>query len=100
MISLLQISGMLDYGEDCFRKICNGIRVGVGVMVTVQEGFLAVINASMMVNDHWPTINLNAVYYLMGWENLLGYIFSSLFTQHTVVKGYLHNSPSKTKVEP
>ena len=29
-----------------------GIRVGVGVMATVQPGFLAVINASMMVNDH------------------------------------------------
>ena len=100
MISLLQISGMLDYGKDCFRKICNRIRVGVGVMVTVQEGFLAVINTSMMVNDHWPTIILSAVYYLMGWENLLGYMFSSLFTQHTVVKGHLHNSASKTKVEP
>ena len=25
----------------------------------------------------------------MGWENLLGYMFSSLFTQHKVAKGKL-----------
>ena len=25
----------------------------------------------------------------MGWENMFGYMFSSLFTHHKVVKGYI-----------
>ena len=49
---------MLDYGKDCFKRICKGIKIKtccyilvVAVMVTIQHGFAAVTKAVTMVND-------------------------------------------------
>ena len=37
----------------------------------------------------------------MGWENLLGYMLSSLFTQHKVAKGYIFTTAlQKDKSNP
>ena len=51
---------MLDYGKDCFRTICKGIKTNkscfyiqvAAVMVNVQKGLSAATKAIMTVNDH------------------------------------------------
>ena len=65
MISSLQISGMLDYGKDCFRRICKAIKINkscYNIMVTDRQIFLAATNAFTMVNDCWQSVILSAVF--------------------------------------
>ena len=59
---------MLDYSKDCFRGICEGIKINktccyiqaVVVMLTIRQDFSAVTKAFIMVNDRWPAVNLSA----------------------------------------
>ena len=41
------------------------------VMVTVQQNFLAIINAVMMVNDCWPEVILSAYHMIVIYEEPL-----------------------------
>ena len=50
---------MLDYSKDCFRGICEGIKINktccyiqaVVVMLTIRQDFSVVTKAFIMVND-------------------------------------------------
>ena len=59
MISTSQISAMLDYDKDCFKRICKGMKINKSCLYTGSSahgdrltGLFRVTKALMMVNDH------------------------------------------------